>query len=154
MTIIETSLASVSLGWLWAGLLLLLLVITGMTSLFGYLEVITSSLVAFRPSMLPYKPLLGFIVLIFLFLVDLLLAKQGGIHVYHLLTSYISSWPALLFSFLTVGATLLCHGTSRLIRDVTGMGKLKLGHWITSHLSVTYYSLLPALPPFGNLLLT
>ena len=85
-----------------------------------------------------------------------------------------SSWPALLFSFLTVGATLLCHGTSRLIRssseppfldfvyvasvlalsptrlrkmynlvlncllprDVTGMGKLKLGHWITSHLSV------------------
>merc|ERR1712173_19220 len=68
----ETSLASVSFGWLWAGLLLLLLVITGMTSLFGYLEVITSSLVAFRPSMLPYKPLLGFIVLIFLFLVDLL----------------------------------------------------------------------------------
>ena len=95
MTIIETSLASVSFGWLWAGLLLLLLVITGMTSLFGYLEVlliiikarlisifmmsyqvITSSLVAFRPSMLPYKPLLGFIVLIFLFLVDLLLATQ------------------------------------------------------------------------------
>ena len=94
MTIIETSLASVSFGWLWAGLLLLLLVITGMTSFFGYLEVlhiikaglisifmrsyqvITSSLVAFRPSMLPYKPLLGFIVLIFLFLVDLLLATQ------------------------------------------------------------------------------
>ena len=94
MTIIETSLASVSFGWLWAGLLLLLLVITGMTSLFGYLEVlhiikaglisifmmsyqvITSSLVAFRPSMLPFKPLLGFIVLIFLFLVDLLLATQ------------------------------------------------------------------------------
>ena len=95
MTIIETSLASVSFGWLWAGLLLLLLVITGMTSLFGYLEVlfiipnarlisifmksyqvITSSLVAFRPSMLPYKPLLGFIVLIFLFLIDLLLATQ------------------------------------------------------------------------------
>ena len=40
MTIIETSLASVSFGWLWAGLLLLLLVITGMTSLFGYLEVL------------------------------------------------------------------------------------------------------------------
>merc|ERR1711899_676069 len=76
MTIIETSLASVSFGWLWAGLLLLLLVITGMTSLFGYLEVITSSLVACRPSLLPYKPLLGFIVLIFLFLVDLLLATQ------------------------------------------------------------------------------
>jgi len=145
MTMIETSLASVSFGWLWAGLFLLLLVITGITSLFGFLEVITSSLVAFRPSLLPYKPLLGFIVLIALFLIDLVLATQGGIHIYHLLTSYISSWPSLLFSFLTIAATIACHGTSRLIRDVTGMGKLKLGHWITSHLSVTYYSLLPAL---------
>ena len=39
-------------------------------------QVITSSLVAFRPSLLPYKPLLGFIVLIALFLIDLLLATQ------------------------------------------------------------------------------
>ena len=77
MTMIETSLASVSFGWLWAGLFLLLLVITGITSLFGFLEVpslkqyhchhychhidqvITSSLVPFRPALLPYKPLLA-----------------------------------------------------------------------------------------------
>lgn len=39
-------------------------------------QVITSSLVAFRPSLLPYKPLLGFLVLIALFLVDLVLATQ------------------------------------------------------------------------------
>ena len=39
-------------------------------------QVITSSLVAFRPSLLPYKPLLGFIVLIALFLIDLVLATQ------------------------------------------------------------------------------
>ena len=39
-------------------------------------QVITSSLVAFRPSLLPFKPLLGFIVLIALFLIDLVLATQ------------------------------------------------------------------------------
>merc|ERR1719237_1015493 len=51
---IETSLASVSFGWLWAGLFLLLLVITGITSLFGFLEVITSSLVSLPPLLLPH----------------------------------------------------------------------------------------------------
>ena len=44
MTMIETSLASVSFGWLWAGLFLLLLVITGITSLFGFLEVVTTTI--------------------------------------------------------------------------------------------------------------
>ena len=44
MTMIETSLASVSFGWLWAGLFLLLLLITGITSLFGFLEVLTNAL--------------------------------------------------------------------------------------------------------------
>ena len=116
ITLVETSLASVSFGWLWAGLFLLLLLITGITSLFGYLEVVTSSITAFRPSLLPYKPALTFLVLAVLFLLDLLLATQGGIHVYHLLTTYIASWPALLFSLLTVLAAVFCHGTSRLIR--------------------------------------
>ena len=46
---------------------------------------------------------------------------QGGIHIYHLLTSYISSWPSLLFSFLTIAATIACHGTSRLIRSLSSI---------------------------------
>ena len=46
---------------------------------------------------------------------------QGGIHVYHLLTCYIASWPAVLFSLLTVFATLLCHRTSRLIRSLSSL---------------------------------
>ena len=32
--------------------------------------------------------------------------NQGGIHIYHLLSTYIASWPTLLFSLLTV---ILCH---------------------------------------------
>ena len=52
MTMIETSLASVSFGWLWAGLFLLLLVITGITSLFGFLEVVTNATLLSSPTLL------------------------------------------------------------------------------------------------------
>merc|ERR1711892_558062 len=74
ITLIETSLVSIS-------------------SVFGYLEVITSSLINQRPSILRFKPALTFSVVVVLFLMDLVLATQGGIHVYHLLLTYISNWP-------------------------------------------------------------
>ena len=52
----------------------------------GVHQVITSSLVAFRPTLLPYKPLLGFIVLIALFLIDLVLATQVSSSHFHFIT--------------------------------------------------------------------
>ena len=116
VTLGERAFTVLSYGWLWAGLYFILLIIVGVTSLFGYVEVITSSLVGLRPSYFRLKPLLAFLVLAVLFLLDLVLATQGGIHVYHLLTTYIASWPALLFSLLTVLAAVFCHGTNRLIR--------------------------------------
>ena len=90
-----------------------------------------------------YKPLVSLCVLVILFLLCLVLATQGGIHVYHLLTTYISTWPSLLFSLLTVLAAVLCHGTSYLMKDMGTMSKLHLPHWVTSHLATIYYTLLP-----------
>ena len=48
-TMLEKSLLTISYGWLWAGLYFLLLAIVSVSSLFGYLEVITSSLATIRP---------------------------------------------------------------------------------------------------------
>ena len=143
ITLIETSLANISTGWLWAGLFFILLLLVSITSVFGYLEVITSSLISQRPSILPFKPALTFGVLALIFLMDLVLATQGGIHVYHLLLTYISNWPTLLFSLLTVLATVLCHGTNYLLKDLSNMSKVSLPHWFTSHLSVIYFTVLP-----------
>ena len=42
VTLLERSLASLSHGWLWAGLYFILLCLVGASSLFGYLEVISS----------------------------------------------------------------------------------------------------------------
>ena len=142
-TMLEKSLLTISYGWLWAGLYFLLLAIVSVSSLFGYLEVITSSLSTIRPGAHKYKPLLTFIVLVSIFLMAISLATQGGIHVYHLLFTYISNWPTLLFSLLTVLATIFCHGTNYLMRDISDMSKLSLPHWVTSHLSVIYTSVLP-----------
>jgi len=145
VTLGEKAFASLSYGWLWAGLYFLLVVLVGVTSLFGYIEVITSSLVSMKPSYARFKPLVAFLVVAALFLLDLALATQGGIHIYHLLATYIATWPALLFSLLTVGAALLCHGASFLMRDLGDMSKSALPHWVAAHLSVIYYSLLPLL---------
>ena len=44
VTMVETALASVATGWLWAGLLFLLIFLTTLTSLTGLLETISSSI--------------------------------------------------------------------------------------------------------------
>jgi SNF family Na+-dependent transporter len=139
----EKAFSTLSYGWLWAGLYFILVIIVGVTSLFGYIEVITSTLVSIKPSYSRFKPLIAFFVLAVLFLLDLVLATQGGIHIYHLLSTYIASWPTLLFSLLTVTATLGCHGAGFLMRDLSDMSKFRLSHWVQAHLSVIFYSLLP-----------
>ena len=125
-TLLEKAFATLSYGWLWAGLYFILIILVGVTSLFGYVEVVTSSLFSLKPSMGRFKPLIAFLVLAVLFLADLVLATAGGIHIYHLLISYIASWPALLFSFLSLIATLLCHGVGHLMRDVADMARWTL----------------------------
>jgi len=143
VTLGEKAFSTLSYGWLWAGLYFILVIIVGVTSLFGYIEVITSTLVSIKPSYSRFKPLIAFFVLAVLFLLDLVLATQGGIHIYHLLSTYIASWPTLLFSLLTVTATLGCHGAGFLMRDLSDMSKFRLSHWVQAHLSVIFYSLLP-----------
>ena len=143
LTLLENSFPSLSHGWLWAGLYFMLLILVGLTSVFGFLEVVISSLVSIKPSLSRLKPGVALFVISLIYLLDLALATQGGIHIYHLLTTYISSWPAILFSLLTVLATILCHGSRNIMKDLGDMSKILLPHWVTSHLTVIYCSVLP-----------
>merc|ERR1711963_249784 len=105
VTLGEKAFTTLSYGWLWAGLYFILVItititfvfcqcferhgfhktseviIVGVTSLFGYIEVITSTLVSIKPSYARFKPLIAFFVLAVLFLLGLVLATQGGIHI-------------------------------------------------------------------------
>ena len=96
VTLVEAALASLATGWLWAGLLFLLVLLCSLASLAGLLEVVTSSLVSLRPPLLRYKPVLTFSLLTLLFLVSLVLATGGGVHIYHLLATYIAQVPSYL----------------------------------------------------------
>lgn len=145
ITLVEKSFTTLDQGWLWAGFYFILLCLVAVTSLFGYLEVITSSLVSIHSSLPRLKPLITFCVLFTISLVDLVLVTQGGIEVYHLVSTYLPTWPATLICLLTVIAATLCHGTKYLMRDLSDMSNIHLPHWVTSHLSVSYYTTIPAL---------
>ncbi len=44
ITLVETSLSSISYGWLWAGIFFLFILLVALSSIFGYLEVRIPSL--------------------------------------------------------------------------------------------------------------
>lgn len=145
VTMVEAALATLTSGWLWAGLMFILIFLSTMTSLFGLLEVISASIISIRPSLIRYKPAITFSILTFLFLLDLSLATQGGIHIYHLLHTYISSWPTILTCLLTLLSTLWCHGPHQLVTNIVDMSKVRLPQVLSAHLTVLYTTVTPVL---------
>merc|ERR1719211_921756 len=85
-------------------LTLVLVTITAVTSLYGYVEVIASSFADIKPSLLRWKPLAVVVVIALLFLMALSLATRAGLHIYHLVLTYVSTWPCLLISLLTLAS--------------------------------------------------
>jgi len=145
ITILDKTLLTLGYGWLWAGLYLVLLSVITITSLYGYIEVISSSFSNIRPGLAKLKPLVTFCVLVLIFLMDLALATQGGVHVYHLLSTYLATWPTLLISFITLMAAVLSHSPRHIIRDLAEMSGVSLPHTLTAHLTVIYTSIAPLL---------
>lgn len=145
ITILDKSLLTLGYGWLWAGLYLVLLTVITITSLYGYIEVISTSFSYIRPGLAKLKPLVTFCVLVLIFLMDLALATQGGIHVYHLLYTYLATWPTLLISFITTMAAVLSHSPRHIVRDLAEMSGVSLPHTLTAHLTVIYTTTAPLL---------
>ena len=116
VTILDKSLLTLSHGWLWAGLYFILVTITAITSLYGYIEVISSGLSELRPRLMRLKPLMTFLVLCLIFLMDLSLATRAGLHIYHLVYSYIATWPTLLIALVTILGANLAHGTRYIMK--------------------------------------
>jgi len=145
ITILDKSLLTLGYGWLWAGLYLVLLTVITITSLYGYIEVISTSFSYIRPGLAKLKPLVTFCVLVLIFLMDLALATQGGIHVYHLLYTYLATWPTLLISFITLLAAVLSHSPRHIVRDLAEMSGVSLPHTLTAHLTVIYTTTAPLL---------
>ena len=139
----EDALAALDFNWLWAGLLFCLLVLTTAATVMGCIETLSSSIVDEWPSMKAYKPAITFTFLAFIFMINLVMSTQGGIYIYYLLTTYYTSWPLIFFGLLTTVAAAFAHGGKYLMKDLSDMSKLPLTHYINSHLSVLYITVIP-----------
>ena len=107
------------------------------------------------PRFIKLKPLVTFLVLALVFLMDLVLATRAGLHVYHLLYTYLATWPCLMILLLTLLSATWSHGTRHVMRDLADLSKVTLPHWVTSHLSVIYTTVAPGLITAGiNMILS
>jgi hypothetical protein len=155
-TLAESSLAGMELNWLWSGLLFCLVVLVSVSTVMGCMETLGASIVDEYPSMRQYKPAIVFTIMSGVFMINLVMATKGGIHVYYLLSSYYTSWPLLFFGLLTVVAAAYSHGGKYLMKDLGEMSKMPLTHYISAHLSVLYTSIIPLLmavsDPFNKII--
>ena len=143
MAQIEVGLSEIQFGWLWTGLLFILLLLVGLSSMFGYLQVVTTSILNVKPHYKHFNPIISLLLLCLIFLLSLVMTTPGGINIYLVIHTHISTWPVLLFSLLTVLAIVFCHGTKFLMTDISEMITFILPHWVTSHLSSILYTFLP-----------
>ena len=109
----------------------------------GCMETLSACVVDEWPSMKPYKPAIVFTFLALLFMINLVMATQGGIYIYYLISTYYTTWPLIFFGLLTVLAAAFSHGGKYLMKDLSDMSKLPLTHYINSHLSVLYITVIP-----------
>lgn len=142
--LLDSSFPSINFSWLWGALFLILILLTGLTSIVGFVKVVSSSLVCAKPSCLPLAPLTTTALHLLLFASCLVFTSDIGVQVYHLLHYSIAYWPSILFTLLTLLASY-CHGTNYLLKDLAGMARVRLSHWSSSHTAVTLYTVAPAL---------
>jgi len=142
ITLIDGSLAKMNYGWLWAAFFLVLLLLVSISSLLGYVELLINCSLYKSLTLQRWRPLFLFLILAALFLLTLPMTTQGGIHPFHIFQIYSSSWPCLLFSLLILSCSL-SHGPKHMLEDLSNMCQTKFSSWVSCHLSVLYYSLIP-----------
>jgi len=143
VTLAESAITRMDYNWLWTGLLFCLMVLTTCSTVMGCMEVLSSCVVDEWPSMKAYKPAITFTFLAFIFMINLVMATQGGIYIYYLITSYYTVWPLIFFGLLTCLGAVFSHGGKYLMKDLSDMSKMPLTHYINSHLSVLFITVIP-----------
>ena len=135
--------SSLNTGWLWSALFSLLIIMTCLTNIFGYVEMISNSISCQRPSLVRFKPLVCLLVILTAGLLSVCLSTEGGAHVFQILQTYIADWPLLLATILTVTAAVHCHSMAAIISNISVISRRKLGNFASSHLSVILTTVSP-----------
>jgi len=145
ITLVESSFNELTYGWLWAGLFFVLIIITSITSILGYVDVISNTFLSVREDCLKFKPLTSLITVLILSLICVPITTQGGIFIFYLLQTYIATWPLLFFTIITITTSVICHGTSYILKDISSMSRRNISHIVSSHFSVIITTITPIL---------
>ena len=145
VTMVESVLTKISYGWLWSVLLFVLIILIGVTSIFGHLHLIVQVINSLNPAFAQCQSVCYFLAISMIYLMNLGLVTVDGLHIYHLLSAFIALWPPLLFSLLTLLAAIFSHGIPHLLTDIKEMTKSNIPPWIHFHLSIIYYTVAPIL---------
>ena len=142
LVVAASALGSVSQGWLWLGLLVLLLLLTGLASSLAHVAVLVTSLPCSR------RLLAAPLVLALLFFLSLAVCNEAGPSL-HRTASLLLTWPPLLHCLLTALLAAWCHDLRHLEADLTAVTSCLLPHLLTSHLASLLYTAVPLLLAAG-----
>ena len=127
----------ISQGWLWLGLVFILVIIITINSTLGYITVIVSIIPKLKLALA--TP----ICLALLFFLSLIICNEAGPHIFLVISSHLTSWPPILFSLLSVLVLVWSHDLRYLESDLTSVTSMLLPHFITSHLASLLYTFIP-----------
>merc|ERR1711862_784514 len=126
----------ISQGWLWLGLVFILVIIITINSTLGYITVIVSII----PKL---KLALATPICLALLFLSLIICNEAGPHIFLVISSHLTSWPPILFSLLSVLVLVWSHDLRYLESDLTSVTSMLLPHFITSHLASLLYTFIP-----------
>ena len=145
VTMVDSALTEVSYGWLWSAFLFVLIILVGITSVFGHLHLLVQTMNSITPAFVHCQSVSYFLAVSLIYLLNLGLATVNGLHLYQFISAFIALWPPLLFSLLTLLAAIFSHGIPHLLTDIKEMTRSNIPPWIHFHLSIIYYTIAPIL---------
>ncbi|KAM7447968.1 hypothetical protein ABFA07_003876 [Porites harrisoni] len=122
------ALAELPVPQAWAVLFFFMLIMLGLDSQFGQVEIVAACIIEHYPRKLSrYRELVVLVICVILFLLGLSCVTEGGIYVFNLFDSFSAGLSLLFIVFLELIVVAWIYGAERFARDVEDM----IGHPIS-----------------------
>ncbi|KAI6229062.1 Snf-9 [Aphelenchoides fujianensis] len=115
------ALSRMPLTWLWSLLFFLMIWVLGVSTQFGYGEIIIGGLKEQFPALLERKELTTFCVCGFLYCCGLIMCTRSGIYFFNILNDYASSFSLEVVVFLEVVTVIYVYGAENWLADLRSM---------------------------------
>ncbi|KAJ7375373.1 hypothetical protein OS493_002129 [Desmophyllum pertusum] len=124
------ALAELPVPQAWAVLFFFMLIMLGLDSQFGQVEIVAACLIEHYPRQLSrYRELVVLVICVLLFLMGLSCVTNGGIYVFNLFDSFSAGLSLLFIVFLELIVVAWIYGADRFSKDVEDMIGYPISKW-------------------------